>query len=550
MVFFWKKTKERVMRKRKKLLFAVLTCLMIFACGAITVFAADGGKEYVPKMYSSFWALVPPIVAIGLALITKEVYSSLFVGIAIGGIFWSNFHFEKAVLHIFEDGIVGVLTDSYNMGILVFLVILGIMVCMMNNAGGSAAFGRWASIHIKTRVGAELATILLGVLIFIDDYFNCLTVGNVMRPVTDKQKISRAKLAYIIDATAAPICIIAPISSWAAAVTGYTNGDGFSLFLQTIPFNLYAWLTILMVIFIGVTGLDYGPMKKFEENAAKGDLFSGKNDYENVKENIISAKGKVIDLVLPVIFLIASCIICMIYTGGFFEGESFINAFANCDASMGLVMGSFITLVFVFLLYLPRRVITFSEFAECIPQGFKMMVSAILILVLAWTLGGFCSTKLEAGAFVSSMLSGNMTATSLFPAILFLVGSGLAFATGTSWGTFGILIPIVTAMFPETDPMLVVCIAASLAGSVCGDHMSPISDTTIMASAGAQCHHVDHVSTQLPYALTVGGCCVAAYLVAGFTKNVFLTMAAGVILLFAVLSFIRYRQAHKCDMMK
>lgn len=286
-----------------------------------------------------------------------------------------------------------------------------------------------------------------------------------------------------------------------------------------------------MVIFMGVTGLDYGPMKKFEENAAKGDLFSGKNDYENVKENIISAKGKVIDLVLPVIFLIASCIICMIYTGGFFEGESFINAFANCDASMGLVMGSFITLVFVFLLYLPRRVITFREFAECIPQGFKMMVSAILILVLAWTLGGFCSTKLEAGAFVSSMLSGNMTATSLFPAILFLVGSGLAFATGTSWGTFGILIPIVTAMFPETDPMLVVCIAASLAGSVCGDHMSPISDTTIMASAGAQCHHVDHVSTQLPYALTVGGCCVAAYLVAGFTKNVFLTMAAGVILL-------------------
>ena len=466
------------------------------------------------------WALLPPVIAIVLALITKEVYMSLFIGVVTGALLYTNFSPVGTIEAIFEV-MMEKLGDSWNVGILIFLVFLGIIVALMTRAGGSAAYGKWAGSKIKTRSGALLSTFALGVVIFVDDYFNCLTVGNVMRPVTDKQKISRAKLAYIIDATAAPICIIAPISSWAAAVTGYTNGDGFSLFLQTIPFNLYAWLTILMVIFMGVTGLDYGPMKKFEENAAKGDLFSGKNDYENVKEKK------------------AAC------TSGFFEGESFINAFANCDASMGLVMGSFITLVFVFLLYLPRRVITFSEFAECIPQGFKMMVSAILILVLAWTLGGFCSTKLEAGAFVSSMLSGNMTATSLFPAILFLVGSGLAFATGTSWGTFGILIPIVTAMFPETDPMLVVCIAASLAGSVCGDHMSPISDTTIMASAGAQCHHVDHVSTQLPYALTFGGCCVAAYLVAGFTKNVFLTMAVGVILLFAVLSFIRYRQGHK-----
>ena len=541
--FTGKEKKE--MRNKRKMGYVFLMSLLILCCSSTTVFAADTSAEYVPQLYATIWSLVPPVVAIVLALITKEVYSSLFLGILVGGLFYSGFSFEGTIVHIFQDGVVSVLSDSYNVGILIFLVFLGIIVALMTRAGGSAAYGKWAGSKIKTRSGALLSTFALGVVIFVDDYFNCLTVGNVMRPVTDKQKISRAKLAYIIDATAAPICIIAPISSWAAAVTGYTNGDGFSLFLQTIPFNLYAWLTILMVIFMGVTGLDYGPMKKFEENAAKGDLFSGKNDYENVKENIISAKGKVIDLVLPVIFLIASCIICMIYTGGFFEGESFINAFANCDASMGLVMGSFITLVFVFLLYLPRRVITFSEFAECIPQGFKMMVSAILILVLAWTLGGFCSTKLEAGAFVSSMLSGNMTATSLFPAILFLVGSGLAFATGTSWGTFGILIPIVTAMFPETDPMLVVCIAASLAGSVCGDHMSPISDTTIMASAGAQCHHVDHVSTQLPYALTVGGCCVAAYLVAGFTKNVFLTMAVGVILLFAVLSFIRYRQGHK-----
>ena len=529
----------------------MLVLLAVFAA-LLVVTIITGGKEtngeYTSIAYATIFSLLPPVIAIGLALFTKEVYTSLLAGILAGALLYSNGNLETMINTMFfheEGGMVYKLANAWNVGIIVFLVMLGILVSLLNKAGGSAAFGKWASKRIKTRIGAQISVMILGVMIFVDDYFNCLTVGNVMRPVTDKQKISRAKLAYIIDATAAPICIIAPISSWAAAVTGYTNGDGFSLFLQTIPFNLYAWLTILMVIFMGVTGLDYGPMKKFEENAAKGDLFSGKNDYENVKENIISAKGKVIDLVLPVIFLIASCIICMIYTGGFFEGESFINAFANCDASMGLVMGSFITLVFVFLLYLPRRVITFSEFAECIPQGFKMMVSAILILVLAWTLGGFCSTKLEAGAFVSSMLSGNMTATSLFPAILFLVGSGLAFATGTSWGTFGILIPIVTAMFPETDPMLVVCIAASLAGSVCGDHMSPISDTTIMASAGAQCHHVDHVSTQLPYALTVGGCCVAAYLVAGFTKNVFLTMAAGVILLFAVLSFIRYRQGHK-----
>ena len=354
------------------------------------------------------WALLPPVIAIVLALITKEVYMSLFIGVVTGALLYTNFSPVGTIEAIFEV-MMEKLGDSWNVGILIFLVFLGIIVALMTRAGGSAAYGKWAGSKIKTRSGALLSTFALGVVIFVDDYFNCLTVGNVMRPVTDKQKISRAKLAYIIDATAAPICIIAPISSWAAAVTGYTNGDGFSLFLQTIPFNLYAWLTILMVIFIGVTGLDYGPMKKFEENAAKGDLFSGKNDYENVKENIISAKGKVIDLVLPVIFLIASCIICMIYTGGFFEGESFINAFANCDASMGLVMGSFITLVFVFLLYLPRRVITFSEFAECIPQGFKMMVSAILILVLAWTLGGFCSTKLEAGTFVSSMLSGNVS---------------------------------------------------------------------------------------------------------------------------------------------
>ena len=533
------------MKRGNKRIIAVLTLMFVVLIGT-TVFGADEEAKYVPQLFGTFWALVPPLVAIALALITKEVYSSLFIGIVIGGIFYSGGSFEGTIEHVLEDGIIGSLSDEYNVGILVFLVVLGTIVALMNTAGGSAAFGDWASKHIKTRIGAQLATIALGCLIFVDDYFNCLTVGSVMRPVTDKHNVSRAKLAYLIDATAAPVCIIAPISSWAAAVTGFVKGqDGFVVFIKSIPYNYYALLTIVMMISIVLLKVDFGSMAKHEANAAKGDLFTtGQKTYKE-EEQAEEKRGKVCDLVVPVVTLIICCIIGMIYTGGFFEGESFINAFANCDASMGLVMGSFITLVFVFLLYLPRRVITFSEFAECIPQGFKMMVSAILILVLAWTLGGFCSTKLEAGAFVSSMLSGNMTATSLFPAILFLVGSGLAFATGTSWGTFGILIPIVTAMFPETDPMLVVCIAASLAGSVCGDHMSPISDTTIMASAGAQCHHVDHVSTQLPYALTVGGCCVAAYLVAGFTKNVFLTMAVGVILLFAVLSFIRYRQGHK-----
>jgi Na+/H+ antiporter NhaC len=360
-----------------------------------------------------------------------------------------------------------------------------------------------------------------------------------MRPVTDRHQVSRAKLAYIIDATAAPICIIAPISSWAAAVTGYTNGDGFTLFLQTIPYNLYALLTIVMVIFLGITGFDFGPMKTHEDNARKGDLFSGRNEYENVAEDSISPKGRVSDLVLPVVFLIASCILCMVYTGGFFDGVGFIEAFANCDASMGLVMGSFLTLVFVFLLYLPRRIITFSEFAECIPQGFKMMVSAILILVLAWTLGGFCSDKLEAGLFVKTALQGSSVANALFPALLFLIGSGLAFATGTSWGTFGILIPIVTAVFPEGSTILVISIAAALAGSVCGDHISPISDTTIMASAGAQCNHVNHVTTQVPYAMVVAACCVVGYLVAGMTENVWLTFLVAFALLLAALLVLR-----------
>lgn len=489
----------------------------------------------------TIWALLPPIIAIVLALITKEVYLSLFIGIVTGALLYTNFSPIGTVEAIFQV-MMEKLGESWNIGILIFLVFLGMIVALMTRAGGSAAYGKWANSKIKTKSGALLSTFALGSLIFVDDYFNCLTVGNVMRPVTDKQKISRAKLAYIIDATAAPVCIIAPISSWAAAVTGYTEGDGFSLFLKTIPFNLYAWLTILMVIYMGITRLDYGPMKKYEANAARGDLFSGKNDYENVAEDRISPKGNVLDLALPVIFLIVSCITCMVYTGGFFAGETFINAFAGCDASMGLVLGSFFTLIFIFILYLPRKIITFNDFAECIPQGFKMMVSAILILILAWTLGGFCSTKLEAGTFVANALDGSSLAGAIFPAILFLIGTGLAFSTGTSWGTFGILIPIVTAVFPADSTILVISIAAVLAGSVCGDHISPISDTTIMASAGAQCNHVNHVTTQLPYALTVAACCFISYLVAGITENVFLTLFVGIALLFGVLTFIRHLQ--------
>ncbi len=492
----------------------------------------------------SIWALLPPIIAIGLALITKEVYISLFVGILSGALLYSNFSLIGTIEAIFEV-MMEKLGDSWNIGILIFLVFLGIIVALMTRAGGSAAYGKWASQKIKSKKGALLSTFALGVLIFVDDYFNCLTVGSVMRPVTDKFKISRAKLAYIIDATAAPICIIAPISSWAAAVTGYTEGDGFSLFLKTIPFNLYAWLTIVMIIFMASTNFDFGPMKNHELSAEKGDLFNGTNDYSQTEKIIVSDKGKVFDLVLPVIFLIASCITSMIYTGGFFSGTPFIESFANCNASLGLVIGSFITLIFVFLLYIPRKVISFKDYADCIPQGFRMMVSAILILVLAWTLGGFCSNRLEAGSFVSGALESSAVANTIFPAILFLIALGLAFSTGTSWGTFGILIPIVTTVFPGSSTILIISIAAVLAGAVCGDHVSPISDTTIMASAGAQCNHVNHVSTQLPYALLVAACCFIGYIIAGVTENVFITFIVPFVLLLSILIFLRSKSKTK-----
>lgn len=491
----------------------------------------------------TIWALLPPVIAIALALITKEVYFSLFIGVLAGGLLTASFSPMGTVEAIFD--VMGEkLSSTWNIGILIFLVFLGILVALMTKAGGSAAYAKWADRRIKNHRGALLSTFAFSALIFVDDYFNCLTVGSVMRPITDRHRISRAKLAYIIDSTAAPVCIIAPISSWAAAVTGYTEGDGFSLFLQTIPFNLYAWLTIAMVIFMAYTNFDFGAMKKHEIAAAKGDLFYGTRDYEADGTETVSEKGTVWDLVLPVAFLIVSCITCMVYTGGFFSGEGvgFVEAFSGCDASRGLVLGSFFALVFTFLLYIPRRVITFKEFADCIPQGFRMMVSAILILILAWTLGGFCSGRLDAGAFVSSALVGSTVANFIFPAVLFLIALGLAFATGTSWGTFGILIPIVTAVFPPDAQMLVISISAVLAGAVCGDHVSPISDTTIMASAGAQCNHVNHVSTQLPYAMVPAVCAFVGYIVAGVTQNVWITLGTGLTLLIVALLVLRSRR--------
>lgn len=496
----------------------------------------------------SLWSLLPPIVAIGLALITKEVYSSLFIGILTGGVIYAaatSTGFVGAFTAVVQDGLIANISDSYNVGILVFLVVLGIIVVLMNKAGGSRAYGEWAAAHIKSRAGASLATFLLGVLIFVDDYFNCLTVGSVMRPVTDKHKISRSKLAYIIDATAAPVCIIAPISSWAAAVSGTVEGvNGIQLFINTIPYNLYAILTLVMVIFISLNNADYGPMKLHEDNAAKGDIFTTRNTVYAEDDKPKHTKGKVIDLILPVIILISFCITGMIYTGGFFEGESFINSFANCDASYGLSLGSLASLIVVIIYFMCRRVLSFNECMESIPAGFKQMVPAILILTFAWTLKTITGL-LEAGPFVSAIVESATAIKILLPLILFVVAIGLSFATGTSWGTFGILIPIVIDVFStdlanvsgtESIPsMVIICISACLAGAVCGDHCSPISDTTIMASTGAQCDHVNHVTTQLPYALTVAAVCAVGYVISGFVQNVFVVLGVSLALMLAVL---------------
>lgn len=538
--FTGKEKKE--MRNKRKMGYVFLMSLLILCCSSTTVFAADTSAEYVPQLYATIWSLVPPVVAIVLALITKEVYSSLFVGILIGGAFWSGFKPEATILHVFQDGVVGVLTDSYNMGILVFLVILGVMVCMMNKAGGSAAFGRWAKEHIKTRAGAQLATIALGVLIFIDDYFNCLTVGSVMRPVTDSHNVSRAKLAYLIDATAAPICIIAPISSWAAAVTGFVKGeDGFSIFIRAIPYNYYAILTVIMMVTLVLAKEDYGPMKAHEKNAIEGDLFTtGDRPFENTSENAIYNKGKVIDLVFPILSLIVCCVIGMIYSGGFFSGTGFVEAFSGSDASVGLMLGSFFAMVITIVFYAVRKVLRFSDSMACIPEGFKAMVPAILILTFAWTLKAM-TDSLGAAPFVASVMNSAAGGLmNLLPAIIFLVGCFLAFATGTSWGTFGILIPIVVAVFQGTnETMMIISISACMAGAVCGDHCSPISDTTIMASAGAQCNHVNHVSTQLPYAMTVAAVSCITYVIAGILQNAVICLVIGIALQIGVLLAIK-----------
>ncbi len=494
-------------------------------------------------MQGTFWALVPPLVAIILALITKEVYSSLFLGIIVGGLFYSNFSFEGTLTHIFEDGLVAQLSDSYNVGILVFLVFLGIIVALMNKAGGSAAFGEWASSHIKTRIGAQLCTILLGCLIFIDDYFNCLTVGSVMRPLTDRQKVSRAKLAYLIDATAAPVCIISPISSWAAAVSGFApkGTNGLMLFIKAIPYNYYAILTIIMMIFLVVFKVEYGPMATHEANAKKGDLFTIKED-RMTDIQAVKGKGKVIDLIFPIICLIICCVIGMIYSGGFFSGTNFVDAFAGCDASVGLVLGSFVALALTLISYIVRRVLPAKDCMDCITEGFKAMVPAITILALAWTLKSM-TDSLGASDYVAGLVDQSKGSfTTLLPAIIFLIACFLAFATGTSWGTFGILIPIVLKVFPmETGgAMSIICVSACMAGAVCGDHCSPISDTTIMSSAGAQCNHIAHVSTQLPYALTAASISFLTYLLAGYVKNPVIPLIFGIAMMILVLFVLHY----------
>ena len=488
------------------------------------------------NFYNTIWSLLPPVIAIALALITKEVYSSLFIGILMGGLLYSNFSFEGTVLH------------AYNVGILIFLVILGAIVCLMNKAGGSAAFGRWAQKNIKSRVGAQLASIVLGVLIFIDDYFNCLTVGSVMRPITDKHNVSRAKLAYLIDATAAPVCIIAPISSWAAAVAAFAeDGQGLNLFIRAIPYNFYALFTIVMMIGLVVLNVDFGPMAKFEKNAIEnGDLFSGANPYATVTEDADDSKGSVLDLVLPIVVLVVACIIGMIYSGGFFSGADFITAFSDSDASVGLMLGSAFGLIFAIVYYLIRRSMSFRDIMGCIPEGFKAMVPAIMILTFAWSLKGM-TDSLGAKYFVRDFVRTASGIQVLLPVIVFVVGCLLAFATGTSWGTFGILIPIVQNVFTMDNPLAIICISACMAGAVCGDHCSPISDTTIMASAGAQCDHVNHVSTQLPYAISCAVIAGVTYLIAGVLAFAgapgLIALPIGLVLMIGFLLFMKKQSA-------
>ena len=541
---------------------ALFVFALLLWCTAVTPGKVADPATYTCAVYSTFFSLLPPVIAIVLALNTKEVYTSLLVGIASGALLYANGNLELALNTLFfneDGGMITKLSDSGNVGILAFLVMLGILVALMNKAGGSAAFGRWASTHIHSRAGAQFATLLLGVMIFVDDYFNCLTVGSVMRPVTDRQKVSRAKLAYLIDSTAAPICIIAPVSSWAAAVTSSVPAgsgiNGFTMFLRTIPYNYYAVMTVVMSLFLIFTGAEFGPMKLNEDNAKNGDLFTtADRPYGDDVEDGSDTNGHVIDLIAPVLVLIAACIFGMVYTGGFFEGVDFITAFADCNASAGLVLGSSIALLFTFVFYRVRSVMTFQDFAACIPEGFKAMVSPMLILSLAWTLSGMTGL-LGAKYYVANLLGNSASALQyLLPFIIFLVAVFLAFATGTSWGTFSILIPIVCQAFPDGE-MLVVSIAACLSGAVCGDHCSPISDTTIMASAGAHCSHVNHVSTQLPYAITAAACSAVCYVITGLAQAVLgsraslltslVLLVVAIVLELAVLSVIRARTRAK-----
>ena len=541
---------------------ALFVFALLLWCTAVTPGKVADPATYTCAVYSTFFSLLPPVIAIVLALNTKEVYTSLLVGIASGALLYANGNLELALNTLFfneDGGMITKLSDSGNVGILAFLVMLGILVALMNKAGGSAAFGRWASTHIHSRAGAQFATLLLGVMIFVDDYFNCLTVGSVMRPVTDRQKVSRAKLAYLIDSTAAPICIIAPVSSWAAAVTSSVPAgsgiNGFTMFLRTIPYNYYAVMTVVMSLFLIFTGAEFGPMKLNEDNAKNGDLFTtADRPYGDDVDDGSDTNGHVIDLIAPVLVLIAACIFGMVYTGGFFEGVDFITAFADCNASAGLVLGSSIALLFTFVFYRVRSVMTFQDFAACIPEGFKAMVSPMLILSLAWTLSGMTGL-LGAKYYVANLLSGSAAALQyMLPVIIFLVAVFLAFATGTSWGTFSILIPIVCQAFPDGE-MLVVSIAACLSGAVCGDHCSPISDTTIMASAGAHCSHVNHVSTQLPYAITAAACSAVCYIITGLAQAVLgnraslvtslVLLVVAIVLELAVLSVIRARTRAK-----
>ena len=501
--------------------------------------ALDTVKSEIP-FYASFWALLPPIIAIGLALITKEVYSSLYIGIVAGGLLAANFNITHTVDNVIGSGLIDAVSGTA--GIFVFLVILGVMVALINKSGGSAAFGRWASKNIKSRVGASIATFVLGILIFIDDYFNCLTVGSIMRPVTDANKISRSKLAYLIDATAAPVCMIAPISSWAAAVASYAEeGQGLRLFIEAIPYNFYSLLTFVFIVGITLMKFDYGPMKKHEANALNGDLFtSGEKvaDAEEMEKG--NEKGIVLDIIFPIVALIVCCVIALIYNGNgnTFEGMNFIDAFSNTDATVGLPWGALLALIISIIYFAIRKVVSFKESMDSIPKGFKAMVSAILILTMATALKNMTGL-LGAKVYVAMLMNDAAALQQFLPAIIFIVACVLAFATGTSWGTFGILIPIVTAIFPDNHALMVIGISACLAGAVCGDHCSPISDTTIMSSAGAQCDHLNHVSTQLPYAITVAAVSFVNFLIAPFIMNVWISLAIAVVMMVAVLFVIK-----------